>query len=96
MLWWTHARIIPFLSLPLGNNPVITLPEDELLMLASAHGTVVNSFLTSSDFTEVMPEGVTVPPPTPFGDDDDDDGSVPLVVSMVTVLGTVLFALMSI
>lgn len=81
-----------------GDNPVISVPAEENLKIATSRSSVVNSFLTSEEFTEVMPEGVTIPPAatlppatSTFG--GDEGGSVPLVVSMVTVLGTVLFTL---
>jgi hypothetical protein len=64
------------------------LPKDVNEAIASSRSAVVTSFLTSEEFTEVMPEGITIPPPATFG------GSISLVVSMATVVGTALFALL--
>ena len=72
-----------------GDNPVLRVPEQENIGIASMRSSVVNSFLTSEEFTEVMPVGVVIPPPATF-EGEADGGSI-LLASMVTVLGTVLF-----
>ena len=47
----------------------------------------VEAFLKSEEFTEVVPAGLTT---------TSDSSSIPLVVSMVTVTGTILLALLAV
>ncbi len=69
---------------------MVTIPEDVNVAIARARSTVVTSFLTSDDFDEITPEGVTIPSPASYG------GGVALAVSMATVLVTLLFAFVSV
>ena len=72
-----------------AENPVLPLSKEDYAVVAPSdtRSSVVTDFLTSEEFVEVIPEGITIP-------SGSDDGSVPLMVSMVTILGTVIFALL--
>ena len=59
---------------------MIQLDPQALMMQASSLGTPVNTFLTNDNFTEVSPEGVTAPPPEPYG------GSQEATVMSLTVM----------
>lgn len=50
----------PQLYVSAVDNPVITVPEEENNRIASSRSSIVNSFLTSEEFTEVLPEGITI------------------------------------
>lgn len=69
---------------------MVKVPEDINEAIAKARSTVVTSFLTSSEFQEIVPAAVAVPPPAPYG-----SRGITLVVSMATVLITLLLALVS-
>lgn len=68
----------------------MVIPEDVNVAIAKARSTLVTSFLTSQEFEEITPEGLTIPPPASF-----DSGSIVFAVSMATVLMTLLVALIS-
>jgi len=69
-----------------GNNPVIQLDQQELMTQASALGTPVNTFLTSENFTEVSPAGVTAPPAEPY----NGSGVVTMISPNVLLIAALL------
>ena len=70
----------------LDSNPVVKVPKEEYEAIVSSIGTPVNSFLTSSDVTAILPQNVTVPP-------QGSKASAEMVASMATLMGMVLFQL---
>jgi len=88
-----HIHLQPLID----DNHVITIPQEEYEETALSRTTVVSSFLTSDVFQEITPEGLTIPAPAPYNRGSDPTvvtgGSIPMVVSMVTVLGVALFSL---
>lgn len=63
--------------------------KEEYEAVAIKLGTPVNAFLTSSEFTEVAPENVTVPDANPYS-----GGQAPVVVSMATLVVAMVLVLM--
>jgi len=72
----------------IDDNPVIPIPREEYEEIALSRTIVVTNFLTSDEFQQITPEGLTIPDPAPY-----DGGGIPTVVSMVPVLGVALFSL---
>lgn len=58
---------------------------EEYEAVATKLGTPVNAFLTSSDFSEVAPENVTVPEAMPYS-----GGQVSIMISMVSLVGVMI------
>ena len=60
---------------------MLQISAEEYRVSASRLGAPISDFLTSSEFTDVLPDNVVVP----------GNGQIHLAVSMVTMLGSMAF-----
>ena len=83
-----------YLATPTADNPAVDGLEDELIAQANQLGveTPANAFLTSAEFSAVVPEGVEIPEAEPFS--DSGGGAVRVVVSLVAMVIAALVGLM--
>lgn len=67
-----------------ASNPVISVSEEENQQIAQARSAVVTDFLTSKEFTDIVPEGLVIPSASPPS----------LGISVIIVAGSSLLALL--
>ena len=74
-----------FFFIIIESNPAIDLDTGELVEIAASVGTPVSAFLMQDEITDVIPDGVNIPPGEPYG-----SAAAMLTVSMTMLLmGTV-------
>ena len=70
------------------DNPAVDLDTGELVEIAASVGTPVSAFLMQDEITNIIPDGVTIPPGEPYG-----SAAAMLAVSMTILLMSAVAAL---
>ena len=81
--WWIFSYYIT------ANNPVVSIPQTDLMNQAASLGTPVSTVLNSPSFAEVVPGGVTIPQ---VGGPGNGSGAATTILTLTSLLLMLAFS----